>query len=51
MPIGEEESIPLFMAVDCLLPEVDEGLLWRKLTIILDESAAISDPQQPLGSN
>jgi hypothetical protein len=30
----------LFMAEDCLLAQLNEGLLWRKQSIKLDESAA-----------
>jgi hypothetical protein len=46
MPIGEEESIPLFLAEDCPLQEFREGLLLRKLPLKLEKPAAIPDPQR-----
>jgi len=36
------------MAEDCLLPGFYEGLLLRKLTLKLEWSAAIADPQRTL---
>jgi len=38
----------LFLAEDCLLPLPDEGLLTRKQSLKLDESAAIADPFRTL---
>jgi len=39
------------LAEDCLLPRLFEGLFTRKLTLKLDESAAIYDPQETLMVN
>ena len=41
----------LLLAGDCLLVGFDEGPLSRKLTLKLDASAAIGDPQETLGRN
>jgi hypothetical protein len=35
-----------FLAEDCLLPGFDEGQLWRKQTLKIQNSAAIYDPKQ-----
>jgi hypothetical protein len=44
MPIGEEESIPLFLAELRSPGSVFQRLLWRKQTLKLDESETANDP-------
>ena len=39
------------LAEDCLPPAFDEGLLLRKQTLELDESAAITDPTETFDAN